>query len=131
MARKASNADEPEDEIEPTDEDDLEDLEDDEDEVAVGVAIAGEGDDEEGEDASLEDLLAQRATGRRAAGEADEDEDDILALSRERELALNEQIKTKVIPIKDRQEFVCNRCHLVKARSQLADEDRVLCRDCV
>lgn len=131
MARKASNADEPEDELEATDEDDLEDVDTDDDEVAASVAIATDGDDEEGEDASLEDLLAQRATGRRAAGEPGEDEDDILALSSERDLALNEQIRTKVIPIKDRQEFVCKRCHLVKARSQLADQDRVLCRDCV
>ncbi|MEA2433169.1 MAG: hypothetical protein QOG54_626 [Actinomycetota bacterium] len=112
-------------------EDDLEDL-DDEDAVAEGLAMAG-GDDEEGdEEASLEELLAQRAAGRRAAGDDSEsDEDDIMALASEKEPTGAETIRTKVIPIKDQQEFVCKRCFLVKARSQLADETRMLCRDCV
>lgn len=111
-------------------EEELDDLEDDEEDVAAGLAMAGD-DDEEGDDASLEELLSQRAASRRGAGEADEDDDDIMSLASEREPTGAEVIRTKVIPIKDRKEFVCKRCHLVKARSQLADADRELCRDCV
>lgn len=134
MARKASNDDDLETDIEETEEDgDLESVDDDDpEEVVAGLAVAGDDDSDDDEDASLEDLLAQRGSSRRAAGDPDEDDDDdILSLSSERDPSPNEQIRTKVIPIKDRQEFVCKRCHLVKARSQLADEGRVLCRDCV
>jgi hypothetical protein len=42
-----------------------------------------------------------------------------------------EPLPSVVVPIKDRQEFVCSNCHLVKARVQLADAARGLCRDCV
>lgn len=128
MTPIASSEEEPE-EIEGS-EDDLEDLEDDEDEVAAGLAMATD-DEEETDEASLEELLSQRASGRRAAGDGDEDEDDIMSLSSEREPTGAEAIRTKVIPIKDRKEFVCKSCHLVKARSQLADAERELCRDCV
>jgi hypothetical protein len=44
---------------------------------------------------------------------------------------IDERISSRVIPIKDRQEFVCARCRLVKPRVQLADPQRGLCRDCV
>ena len=128
MSPTGSTEEEPE-ELEES-EDELEDIEDDEDEVAAGLALASD-DDEEGDDASLEELLSQRASSRRAAGESDEDEDDLMSLSTEKEPTGAEAIRTKVIPIRDRKEFVCKRCHLVKARSQLADADRELCRDCV
>lgn len=131
MSPKGSTEEEPEELGESEDElEDTEDTEDDEDEVAAGLALATD-DDEEGDDASLEELLSQRASSRRAAGEADEDEDDLMSLSSEKEPTGAEAIRTKVIPIRDRKEFVCKRCHLVKARSQLADADRELCRDCV
>ena len=129
MVTSATENEEPE-ELEEDVEEDLEDL-DDEDAVAEGLAMA-EPDEEADEEASLEELLAQRAAGRRAsADEGETDEDDIMALASEREPTGAEVIRTKVIPIKDRQEFVCKRCFLVKARSQLADETRMLCRDCV
>ena len=128
MTPTGSTEEEPEDL--PESEDELEDIEDDEEEVAAGLAMATD-DEDEGEDASLEELLSQRASSRRAAGDSEEDEDDIMSLSSEREPTGAEVIRTKVIPIKDRKEFVCKRCHLVKARSQLADADRELCRDCV
>ena len=70
-----------------------------------------------------EDLKAEELDG--------EDDDDIMALASEKEPTSLEPLPTTVIPIKDRKEFVCNRCHLVKARVQLADEERGLCRDCV
>jgi hypothetical protein len=85
---------------------------------------------EEDEETSLEELLAQRAA-RRTPDETDEEGDDIMALTSEKEPATREPLPSRVIPIRDKQEFVCSRCHLVKARSQLADESRLLCRDCV
>lgn len=92
-----------------------------------------EADDEEGSDeTSLDELLSQRAATRRGPNDPEEDEtEDIMALSSERDSPTGEPLPTRVIPVKDRQEFVCTNCHLVKARSQLADEQRMRCRDCV
>ncbi len=104
------------------------DLDEDDEEPALPVA-AGD-DEDESDDASLEELLSQRSATRRAGEDAEEDE-DIMALASEREAPIAEPLPTRVVPIKDRQEFVCNHCHLVKAKSQLADEARMLCRDCV
>jgi hypothetical protein len=112
-----------------------EDLEEEEDDdVTVDdedeEALAATGDEEESEEASLEELLSQRAAARRGTDESDDDE-DIMALASEKEPIALEPLPTTVIPIEDRKEFVCNRCHLVKARVQLADAERGLCRDCV
>jgi hypothetical protein len=105
----------------------LDDEEDDESAAASGFTD----DDEEGDDSSLEQLLAQRSAARRAADEPEENE-DLMALASEREPPLRgEALNPRLIPVKDRQEFVCKRCFLVKARSQLADAERMLCRDCV
>jgi hypothetical protein len=115
-----------EDELEQ--QDDLEEIEDDDEEEAVLPAVEGE----EEEETSLEELLAQRAAARRGPDEDDDETEDIMALTSERETpVVGEPLPAKIVPIKDRQEFVCNSCHLVKARSQLADEERGLCRDCV
>ena len=118
------------DEIED-EEDDLEEVEiDDPEEAEAELAAASEDDDEE-DDASLDQLLSQRAASRRGSDDS-EDDDDIMALATEKEPRGSvDVIPARVIPIKDRQEFVCQRCYLVKARSQLADADRTLCRDCV
>jgi hypothetical protein len=86
-------------------------------------------DDEEGE-ASLEELLAERSAARRGTDEADDD-DDILALASEPDLPLDVALPVKVIPVKDQEEFVCAKCHLVKKKVQLVDAARQLCRDCV
>lgn len=107
----------PEDELEASDEEV-------EDELATVAP------DEDEEETSLEELLAQRAA-RRTPDDADEDDGDIMALTSEKEPRVREPLPSRVIPIRDKEEFVCNRCHLVKARSQLADESRLLCRDCV
>jgi uncharacterized protein DUF4193 len=105
----------------------LDDDEDDESAAASGFTD----DDEEGDDSSLEQLLAQRSAARRASDEPEENE-DLMALASEREPPLRgEALNPRLIPVKDRQEFVCKRCFLVKARSQLADAERMLCRDCV
>jgi hypothetical protein len=118
----------------------MKDLEDEEEDVSLdeegedkdSVVASGFGDDdEEGDDSSLEQLLAQRSAARRGSDETEET-DDLMSLASEREPSLRtESLNPRLIPVKDRQEFVCKRCFLVKARSQLADAESVLCRDCV
>lgn len=114
----------------------VDDVEDDDDdlgdpeEVEAELAAASPDDDEQSEDASLEELLAQRAA-RRTPDEGDNDEDDIMSMSSEAKTPVREPLPSRVIPIRDRQEFVCSSCHLVKAKSQLADPDRLRCRDCI
>ena len=112
-----------------TDDDLAEELDDDEAAVAVAEEPAALVEEDDGEQASLDELLDQRLASRRGSDDADDDE-DITALS---SLAATSDtgVVVKVTPIKDRQEFVCNRCHLVKAKVQLADPARGLCRDCV
>lgn len=105
-----------------TDGDDSDDAE-----LAEPAAMAAEDDDSD--EASLDELLDQRSASRRGSDEA-EDDDDILGLSSA--VARGEPAAAvKASPIKDRAEFVCNRCHLLKAKVQLADPARGLCRDCV
>ena len=110
------------------DDEDLEDLDEDPEEVEAKLALSA--DDDEGEESSLDELLSQRAAARRGTDESD-DEDDIMSLASEKESdVIKEVIPAVVIPVKDRHEFVCKRCHLVKLRAQLKDEERMLCRDC-
>jgi hypothetical protein len=112
------------------DPEELANFDDEELEEEVPSPIEEEGEEEGAAATSLDELLAQRAAARRGGDEV-EDDDDIMALASERTEKLTEASTARVIPIKDRQEFVCNRCHLVKAKSQLADPQRGLCRDCV
>ena len=111
-------------------EEDLEEVEiDDPEEAEAELAEASEDEDDD-DDASLDQLLSQRAAGRRGSDDADDD-DDIMALASEKEPRGTAEVPaSRVVPVKDRQEFVCQNCRLVKARSQLADPDRMLCRDC-
>ena len=115
---------------------DLEDAEDEElDDEAEDVAdvtrtIDDTATDDDSEQASLEELLAQRASVRRGSDASDEDS-DIMALASELKARDRESSMTRVAPVRARQEFVCARCHLVKPRVQLADATRGLCRDCV
>ena len=110
------------DDLENADADDLEEEE---------AALQTDDDDEESDEASLEELLAQRASTRRGADDVEEDDDDdIMALSSEKDTAAATALPSKVIPMKDEQEFVCKSCFLVKARVQLVDEKRMYCRDC-
>ena len=119
---------EPQDNIEEPD--DSEELDLDEDVEDEELALATDDEDED-DTAGLDELLAQRSADRRGSDETD-DEEDILALATEARTALPvEPLPVKVIPIRDRKEFVCKGCHLVKARVQLADAEHELCRDCV
>jgi hypothetical protein len=107
---------------EPLEDEDLEGVEDEGEEEAAAPAVAPER--EEGEvESSLEELLAKRE-GRPA--EEEDDDDSILNLGREERL---EPLAVKVVPPSDK-EFVCRNCHLVKHRAQLADKNRMFCRDC-
>lgn len=125
-----------EDDLEPVDADDLGDPEvlavelpdaDDDDDEDV-LAVEGE-EAAEGDEASLEELLAERTAARRGSEEA-EDEDELLALVPEPDVLVDEVLPLRVVPVRDTEEFVCARCHLVKKKVQLVDEDRQLCRDC-
>lgn len=123
----------------PTEEDELEELEEEDEEEEIDdddleeeeakASMAGD-DDEEDEEASLDELLAKRSASRRGTDDSDDD-DDIMSFVPEPDLGSVEPLPSKLKPIKDQQEFVCASCHLVKKRSQLADEKRGLCRDCV
>jgi hypothetical protein len=111
---------------------DLEDVDDAsgaDDAVEEEQAAAVVEDDSDSEQASWEELLAQRAASKRASDDPD-DVSEIMALSPQAREAVKERLAPKVSPVRDRQEFVCRRCHLVKPRTQLADEERGLCRDC-
>lgn len=109
----------------------LEEVEiDDPEEAEAELAAAADDDEDEDDDASLDQLLSQRAAARRGGDEA-EDDDDIMALASEKEPRGTVEVPlSRVVPVKDRQEFVCQRCYLVKARSQLTDAEKMLCRDC-
>jgi Domain of unknown function (DUF4193) len=122
--------DEDDDELTAVDEDDLED--DSEDSGAEDLQTEGEGgEDDEEEDTdstSLEELLARRSAARR--GSDSEDDADIMSFPSDRARD-PERLSVPVTPLKDRQEFVCRSCYLVKPRVQLADPERMYCRDCV
>ncbi|MGH2747973.1 MAG: DUF4193 family protein [Actinomycetota bacterium] len=114
-------------------EDDLEDLDEDEDDDE-GADEDEEADDEDdvGGQESLEELLDQKPSPKRGAARPDSDEDtDIMALTSERDDRVGARLPSRVTPIKDKEEFVCRGCYLVKSKWQLADKERGLCRDCV
>ena len=82
--------------------------------------------EEEGQvEASLEELIAKKADRPTITDDDDEDE-SLLATGRDE---ARESLTTKVLPVQHN-EFVCKSCYLVKHRSQLADEKKMICRDC-
>lgn len=93
-------------------------------------AIEQENDDdeavEEGEEASLDELLAKKSKSQEESEDAGEEE-TILNLERDDRGAAS--LPGKVTP-KQETEFVCKNCFLVKHQSQLADPKRTLCKDC-
>jgi hypothetical protein len=75
---------------------------------------------------SIQDLLVKQEA-RAEQEEAEEEDDPVVALTREERLA--EPLEARVVPIQST-EFVCKNCFLVKHRSQLKDKKKMLCRDC-
>lgn len=84
-------------------------------------------DAEEQTEQSLEALKARRAD---SAADLGDDADPF-----EAELDLpgadlgDEELAIRVVP-KQADEFTCTRCFLVHHRSQLADEKKMICKDC-
>jgi hypothetical protein len=70
---------------------------------------------------ALDEVLAETM---RLTTDVDEDEDATPEPDEKGELG------ESVLPKQD-DEFRCHSCRLLKKMSQLADEDRTLCRDCV
>ncbi|HVL26886.1 MAG TPA: DUF4193 family protein [Acidimicrobiales bacterium] len=120
------------------DDDDLDDEVDDdvdeeaEEEAEEPEAAAGGDDDEEDDDeddvldpddveAGLDVILKDRLV---AIDEDEEDDDEAPEVDERGDTS------TKVLP-KRANEFVCQSCFLVKHTSQLADAERLYCRDCV
>jgi hypothetical protein len=130
MKGTMKDTDEPVEE-DAVEEDDLEDLEPTEADLDE-AAVPGEppepvdpADPAVAEVESIQDLLVKQEA-RAEEEEADEDEDVVVALTKDERL---EPVETRVVPIQST-EFVCKKCFLVKHRSQLADKKRMLCRDC-
>ncbi len=99
--------------------------------VPIAVVVAAEDDDDDDDDdddldpddveAGLDVILKDRLV---VVDEQDDDEDEVPDADDRAEGS------TKVVP-KRPGEFVCQSCFLVKHPSQLADADRMFCRDCV
>jgi hypothetical protein len=119
----------------------------------------GEGDDEGSEDEATSDPPPRAGKAKRARGDDEEDvldldeehhpddiEDPLDVLLQERTASASleddeeeavEEIEiddrgegpTKIVPRRPG-EFLCSSCFLVLPRNQLADEERMLCRDC-
>jgi hypothetical protein len=105
---------------EDADDEDEEDDEDDEDAVTPSSGREGS------EPASLDQILAQKPDLRRAL-----DDDDIMSVVAGKDDVVSEDLPSRIAPMRERQEFVCKSCFLVKSRAQLADKARQLCRDCI
>jgi Domain of unknown function (DUF4193) len=87
-------------------------------------------DDEEDDGDDVEASLDVILKSRLVVSEADEEEDEEDEDEEEADGDERGEVATRVLP-KQPGEFVCQSCFLVKNRSQLADGERQLCRDCV
>jgi Domain of unknown function (DUF4193) len=107
------------------------DEEENEEEAAEEEGAEDEGlileDEEEAPESSLDELLDRRAAG----ATLDEDESEVAELFELFPLREEMSGSTPARPEPAApSEFVCERCRLVKARAQLSDAARLLCRDC-
>jgi len=106
--------------------DDIEPTEADLDEAAVHADPTDAGDADSAEVESIQELLVKQEARAEEEEATEEEEEGAVALARDERL---EPVETRVVPIQAT-EFVCQKCFLVKHRSQLADKKRMLCRDC-
>ncbi|MHB8826102.1 MAG: DUF4193 family protein [Acidimicrobiales bacterium] len=111
-----------EDLVADEDEDDA-DVELDEDEVPVEAIVVDDEDiaDDADVELALDEVLAE--TIRRTT--TPEDDDDLVG-----EIDPTAELVEAILPKQD-DEFRCSSCRLLKKTSQLADEAKTLCRDCV
>ncbi|HET9090581.1 MAG TPA: DUF4193 family protein [Acidimicrobiales bacterium] len=111
-----------EDLVADEDEDDA-DVELDEDEVPVEAVVVDDEDiaDDADVELALDEVLAE--TIRRTT--TPEDDDDLVG-----EVDPTAELVEAILPKQD-DEFRCSSCRLLKKTSQLADEAKMLCRDCV
>ncbi len=111
-----------EDLVADEDEDDA-DVELDEDEVPVEAVVVDDEDiaDDADVELALDEVLAE--TIRRTT--TPEDDDDLVG-----EVDPTAELVEAILPKQD-DEFRCASCRLLKKTSQLADEAKMLCRDCV
>jgi len=74
---------------------------------------------------SIQELLVKQEAAEEAEAE---EEEPAIALTKDERLVADPG-ESRVTPMQST-EFLCQRCFLVKHRSQLADKKRTLCRDC-
>ena len=74
-------------------------------------------------EAPLDALLQERTASATLEDEEEEVEEE------EAEVDERGEVPTKIVPRRPG-EFLCSSCFLVLPRNQLADEKRMLCRDC-
>ncbi len=114
--------------------DDISLIEDDEDEILVASpeVVAGEEEFEEEEDYGSDDIEAGLDVILKSKVEAISESDDEDFTDDEGDLDYEDRLDPpiKVLP-KQKDEFVCQSCFLVKKQNQLADKKRKYCRDCV
>ena len=98
-------------------------------ELEADSELEDDDDDDDDSDESLDAVLSQESPRRSHLPDDPDDPDEIDFADQPDPITA--ELRTRAEPVKDAQEFVCARCHLVKSRSQLADTERRLCRDCV
>ncbi len=89
--------------------------------------MASREDDESSVESSLDELLAKKA----ADPKLEDDEDDVLDLDVDipADDSSLDPLAVKAVP-QQANEFTCRSCFLVKHRSQLANEKKLICTDC-
>ncbi len=133
-----------EDDLEPDLEDEDEDLDDD---AAVDADEEEEGLGEDAVGAPRAPAVAPEGEEGTDEDEEEEEDDDVEAsldvILKERLVVEDEEEEDEPADVEDRGdgalrvlpkqpgEFVCQSCFLVKSQGQLADGERMLCRDCV
>ena len=103
-------------------------VDDTEEAVPVGVVSDDDDDDEDEDEVDPDDVEAGLDVilkDRLVVADEEEDEEDEVPDTEDRA-----EGPAKVLP-KRPGEFVCESCFLVKHPSQLADPERMYCRDCV
>jgi hypothetical protein len=93
-----------------------------EDEAQLGTArLAEETEEQEEAEAALDELLRRQLTGTAPEEAVLFEDEEVGARAR----PADDGVQPRAVD-----EFVCHGCFLVKSRTQLAEPERSLCRDC-